>query len=60
VHIFTTTPKFHGTTISNHYLEVIDCMDIAKGILSNLAMNKIMGLVVFDEDNDFPILYIAN
>jgi len=59
-HIFTTSPIFHGITIINHDLEVIDNMDIEKGILSNLGMNKIMGVLIVDEDNDLLIPYIAN
>jgi hypothetical protein len=47
-HIFTMTPTFHGTTIINHDLKVSDCIDIAHGLLSNLMMNKIMGVSTVD------------
>jgi hypothetical protein len=59
-HIFTTTSKFHGTTISNNDLEVIDFMDIEKGLLNNSMMNKIMGVSIVNEDIDFPMLEISN
>jgi hypothetical protein len=52
-HIFTMTPTFHGTSISNHDLKVIDGMDIAMGLLRNSSMNKVMGVSTIDEDNDF-------
>jgi len=54
------TPTFHGTTISNHDLEVIDWTDITKGLLRNSVMNKVKGVSIVDEDNNFPILDIAN
>jgi hypothetical protein len=60
VHIFTMTPTFHGTTISNHDLKIIDYMDITQGLLSNVMMNKIMGVSTVDKDNDFLILDIPN
>jgi hypothetical protein len=43
MHIFTTPSTFHGTTISNHDLEIIDGMDVAMSFLGNAEMNKIMG-----------------
>jgi hypothetical protein len=42
-HIFTTPSTFHGTTIGNNDLEIIDGMDVAMSFLGNAAMNKIMG-----------------
>jgi len=42
-HIFTTPPTFHGFTITNDDLKIVDYMDIAHGLLENVEMNKIMG-----------------
>ena len=41
--IFTTPSTFHGATIANHDLEIIDYLDIAMSFLGNVVMNKIMG-----------------
>jgi hypothetical protein len=41
-HIFTTPPTFHGTSIGNHDLKIVDCMDITMGFLSNATVNEIM------------------
>jgi hypothetical protein len=35
-------PTFHGTSIGNHDLKVVDYMDITIGFLGNVMMNKIM------------------
>ena len=43
MHIFTAPSTFHGTTIGNHDLEIIDKMDVAMSFLGNAVMNKIMG-----------------
>jgi hypothetical protein len=59
-HIFTMTPTFHGTSISNHDLKVVDCMDIEMGLLRNSTVNKVMGVSTVDEDNDLMMLDIAN
>jgi hypothetical protein len=37
-------PKFHGTAIYNHDLKIVDYMDIAHGLLSNVVMDEIMGV----------------
>jgi hypothetical protein len=37
-------PTFHGTTIGNHDLKIVDCMDIEIDFLGNATMNKIMGV----------------
>jgi len=54
------THAFHGSSIKNHDLKVIDNMDIEMGLLSNASMNKFIGVSFIDEDNDFMILDIAN
>jgi hypothetical protein len=43
MHIFTVPSTFHGTTIGNHDLEIVDSMDVAMSFLGNATMNKIMG-----------------
>jgi hypothetical protein len=60
VHIFTTTPTFHGIFIRNHDLKIVDYMDITHGLLRNEVMNKIMGSTTIDEDEDFCMLEITN
>jgi hypothetical protein len=55
-HIFTTSPTFHGTSIGNHDLKIIDYTDITIDFLSNAVMNKIMGVSTVNEDGDFFIL----
>jgi hypothetical protein len=42
-HIFATPHTFHGTTIGNHDLKIVDYTDIEHGLLSNMGINKIMG-----------------
>jgi hypothetical protein len=44
MHIFTMPPTFHGTTIGNHDLKIVDDIDIEIGFLRNAMMNKIMGV----------------
>ena len=59
-HIFTTPSTFHGTTIDNHDLEIIDGMDVAMSFLGNVAMNKIMGAATINQNDDLPMLDVAN
>jgi hypothetical protein len=47
-HIFTTPSTFHGTTIGNHDLKIVDNTDITHGLLGNVAMNKIVGVSTVD------------
>ena len=58
--IFTTPSTFHGTTIGNHDLEIIDGMDVAMSFLGNVAMNKIMGVFTINQNDDLPILDVTN
>ena len=51
-HIFTMPSTFHGATIANHDLEIIDGMDVAMSFLGNAAMNKIMGAATINQNND--------
>jgi hypothetical protein len=51
-HIFTTPSTFHGATIGNHDLEIIDGMDVAMSFLGNVAMNKIMGASTINQNDD--------
>jgi hypothetical protein len=41
-HIFTTPPTFHGTSIGNYDLNVVECMDIKICLSGNTMMNEIM------------------
>jgi hypothetical protein len=36
-------PTFHGTTIRNHDLKIVDNMDITIDFLGKAAINEIMG-----------------
>jgi hypothetical protein len=60
VHIFTTPATFHGTTIGNHDLKIVDYTDITIDFLGNAVMNKIMGVAIVKEDYEFPMLNVAN
>ena len=60
MHIFTTPSTFHGASIGNHDLEIIDCMDIAMSFLGNAAMNKIMGASTINKNDDLNMLYLTN
>jgi hypothetical protein len=51
---------FHGPTIGNNDLEIIDCMDIEISFLGNVAMNKIMGASTINKNDDLPMLDVAN
>jgi hypothetical protein len=59
-HIFTSSPRFHGTTIGNHDLKIIDSADVTIDFLDNAAMNKVMGATTIQGDDDFPIFYVTN
>jgi hypothetical protein len=59
-HIFTMPSKFHGTTIGNHDLEIIDNIDVAMSFLGNAAMNKIMGSTTINQNNDLLILDVTD
>jgi hypothetical protein len=54
-HIFTSSPTFHGTTIGNHDLKIIDDSNVTIDFLGNAAMNKFMGATTIHKDDDFPI-----
>jgi hypothetical protein len=56
MHIFTTPSIFHGPTIGDHDLEIIDCMDITISYLGNATMNKIMGDSTINKDLTFLCL----
>jgi hypothetical protein len=58
--IFTSSPTFHGTSIGNHDLKIIDSMDVTINFLGNVAMNKIMGATTIQKDDDFPIFNVTN
>jgi hypothetical protein len=51
---------FHGATIGNHDLEIIDCMDVVMSFLGNAEMNKIMGASTINEDDDLPMHNVTN
>jgi hypothetical protein len=59
-HIFTTPFTFHGATIGNHDLEIIDGMDVAMSFLGNAAMNKIMGASTINQNDDLPMLDVTD
>jgi hypothetical protein len=42
MHIFTMPSSFHGTSIGNHDLKIVDYLEIAMGLLRNASMNEIM------------------
>jgi hypothetical protein len=58
--IFTMPSTFHGPSIGNHDLEIIDCMNIAISFLGNVAMNKIMGASTIKKNDDLPMIDVAN
>ena len=58
--IFTTPSTFHGTSIGNHDLKIVDNMDIEHGLLINVVMNKIVDVSTVDSYDDFPMLDISN
>jgi hypothetical protein len=51
---------FHGPTIDYHDLKMIDNTNITIGFLDNATMNKIVGATTVNQDDDLPILNIAN
>jgi hypothetical protein len=53
-------PTFHGPTIGNHDLKVVDCSDIEISFLGNAAMNKIMGASTVNKDDDLLMLNVTN
>jgi hypothetical protein len=59
-HIFTTPPTFHGHTIGNNDLKIIDGTYIAISFLGNATMNKIMGPSTLNKDDYLHILNVTN
>ena len=59
-HIFTTPSTFHGPSIGNHDLEIIDCTDIEISFLGNATMNKIMGVATINQNNDLLMLDVTD
>jgi hypothetical protein len=59
-HIFTMPSTFHGTTIGNHDLEIIDGMDVAMSFLGNATMNKIMGAATMNQNDDLLMLDVTD
>jgi hypothetical protein len=59
-HIFTTPTTFHGPAIGNHDLEIIDYTYIAISFLGNAVMNNIMGASTINNNDDLPMLDLAN
>jgi hypothetical protein len=59
-HIFTIPSTFHGATIGNHDLEIIDDMDVVMSFLGNVAMNKIMGASTINQNDDLPMLDVTD
>jgi hypothetical protein len=59
-HIFTSSPTFHGTSIGNHVLKIIDGADVTIDFLGNAVMNKIMGATTVHKDDDFTIFNVTN
>ena len=50
---------FHGTTIGNHDLKIIDGMDVTFDFLGNATMNKVVGATIVHKDDDFPIFHVT-
>jgi hypothetical protein len=59
-HSFTSSPTFHGTTIGNHDLKIIDDIDVIINFLGTVMMNKVMGATTIHKDDDFPIFDVNN
>jgi hypothetical protein len=58
--IFRKCPTFHGTSVGNHDLKIIDGTNVTFDFLGNEAMNKIMGATTVNKDDDFLMLNISN
>jgi hypothetical protein len=59
-HIFIAPSTFHGTTIGNHDLEIVDNMDVAMSFLGNAVMNKIMGASTINQNDDLSMLDLTD
>jgi hypothetical protein len=60
IHIFTTPTTFHGVTINNHDLKIVDDTNIAIDFMGNAMMNKIMGVSTVNKDDDLPMINVVN
>jgi hypothetical protein len=60
MHIFTMPSTFHGATIDNHDLEIIDIMDVATSFLGNAVTNKIMGATTINQNDDLSMLDVTD
>jgi hypothetical protein len=59
-HIFKIPSTFHGTTIGNHDLEIIDSMDVTMSFLGNATMNKIIGAATINQNDDLSMLDVTD
>jgi hypothetical protein len=59
-HIFISSPTFHGTTIGNHDLKIVDNMDIEIEFLRKAMMNEIMSAATVNWDDEFLVLNVTN
>jgi hypothetical protein len=59
-HIFKRLSTFHGATIDNHDLEIIDDMDVAISFLGNTTMNKIMDASTINQNDDLCMLDLTD
>jgi hypothetical protein len=59
-HILTTPSTFHGVTIGNHDLEIIDSMNASMSFLGNAMMNKIMGASTIKYNDDLLMLDVTD
>ena len=59
-HIFTTPSTFHGATIDNRDLEIINIMEVTMIFLGNVVMNNIMGASTINQNDDLLMLDITD
>jgi hypothetical protein len=59
-HIFTSSPAFHGPTIGNHDLKIIDGTYVTIDFLGNVVMSKFMVANTFHKDDEFSIFDVTN
>jgi hypothetical protein len=58
--IFKIPSTFHGPTIGNHDLEIIEITNIAISFLGNSTINEIMGATTIKKNDDLLMLDVTS
>jgi hypothetical protein len=57
--ILTMSPTLHSTIISDEDLKIINRVDKAMDLISDPAMNKIMGATTINQHHNWPMFNVS-